>query len=233
MDLPTENLSPQEHKESSCLLNRCKNIFSTGSTDLGCTNLVEHEINVNDPTPFKDPYRHIPPAIFEEVRQHLKEMLDAEAIREAQSPYSSNIVLVRKKDNSLRFYIDFRKLNSRIITEAQSLPRIEETIDSLADSNYFSKLDLRSGYLQVGIKEADKYKTAFSAGPLGFFECNRMAFGLTNAPATFQSLMERCTGEVHLKECLIHLDDIIIFSKTFDEHINPLRMCSNSLKSTD
>ena len=222
LDLPTEHLSPQEQKEASCLLNRWKHIFFTGPTDLGCTDLVDFEISLNDPTPFKDPYRRIPPAIFEEVRQHLKEMLDAGAIRESQSPYSTNIVLVRKNDNSLRFCIDFRKLNSRTITDAYSLPMIEETIDSLSGSKYFSKLDLRSGYWQVGIKEADKHKTAFSAGQLGFFECNRMAFGLTNAPATFKRRMERCMGELHLKECFIYLDDIIIFSKTFDEHIKRL-----------
>ena len=85
---------------------------------------------MNDPTPFKDPYRRIPPALFEEVRQHLKVMLDAGAIRESQSSYSSNVVLVRKKDKSLRFCIDLRKLNSRTIPDAYSLPRIEETIDS-------------------------------------------------------------------------------------------------------
>ena len=147
--------------------------------------------------------------MFEEVRQQLKEMLDAGAIRESQSPFSSNIVLVRRKDNSLRFCIDFRKLNSR-------------TIGSLSGSKYFSKLDLRSCYWQVGVREADKHKTAFSAGPLGFFECNRMAFGLTNAPSTFQRLMERCMRELHLNEYLIYLDDIIIFSKTFDEHIKRL-----------
>ena len=146
-------------------------------------------------------------------------MLDAGAIRESQSPFSSNVVLVRKKDKSLRFCIDFCKLNNRTVKDAYSLPRIEETIDTLAGSKYFSKLDLRSGYWQVGIKEADKHKTAFSVGPLGFFECYRMAFGLTNAPATFQRLMERCMGELHLKECLIYLDDIIIFSKSFDEHL--------------
>ena len=146
-------------------------------------------------------------------------MLDAGAIRESQSPFSSNVVLVRKKDKSLRFCIDFRKLNNRTVKDAYSLPKIEETIDTLARYKYFSKLDLRSGYWQVGIKEANKHKTAFSVGPLGFFECNRMAFGLTNAPATFQRLMERCMGELHLKECLIYLDDIIIFSKSFDEHL--------------
>ena len=222
LDFSSENLSPQECEEASNMLNRWKHIFSKGPTDLGCTDLVEHEIHLNDPTPFKDPYRRIPPAMFEEVRQHLKEMLDAGAIRESMSPFSSNIVLVRKKDNSLRFCIDYRKLNNKTIRDAYSLPRIDESLDSLSGSKYFSKLDLRSGYWQVGVKETDKYKTAFSADPLGFFECNRMAFGLTNAPATFQRLMERCMGELHLKECLIYLDDIIIFSKSFDEHIKSL-----------
>ena len=222
LELSADILTAEQHEKASTMLNKWKHIFSKGPTDLGFTNLVEHEINLDDPTPFKDPYRRIPPAMFEEVRQHLKEMLDAGAIRESQSPYSSNVVLVRKKDNSLRFCIDYRKLNSRTIPDAYSLPRIDETIDSLSGSKYFSKLDLRSGYWQVEIKESDKYKTAFSVGPLGFLECNRMAFGLTNAPATFQRLMERCMGEYHLKECLIYLDDIIIFSKTFDEHITRL-----------
>ena len=160
--------------------------------------------------------------MYEEIRQHLKEMLDSDAIRPSQSPYSSNVVLVRKKDGSLRFCIDFRKLNSRTIRDAYTLPRIDETIDTLIGSKYFSKLDLRSGYWQVEMKEEDKFKTAFTVGSLGFFECNRMAFGLTNAPATFQRLMERCMGELNLKECLIFLDDILIFSATFEEHIKRL-----------
>ena len=188
LELSEDILAAEQHEKASTMLNKWKHIFSKGATDLGFTNQVEHEIILYDPTPFKDPYRRIPPAMFEEVRQHLKEMLDAGAIRESQSPDSSNVVLVRKKDNSLRFCIDYRKLNSRTIPGAYSLPRIEETIDSLS----------------------------------GFYECNRMAFGLTNASATFQRLMERCMGKYHLKECLIYLDDIIIFSKTFDEHITRL-----------
>ena len=124
---------------------------------------------------------------------------------------------VKKTIHSVFEY--FRKLNNRTVKDNYSLPRIEETIDSLSGAKYCSKLDLRSCYWQVGIKE---HKTAYLVGPLGFFECNRMAFGLTNAPATFQRLMERFMGELHMKECLIYLDDIIIFSKTFEEHLERL-----------
>ena len=108
-------------------------------------------------------------------------------------------------------------------------------IDTQYESKYYSKLDLRSGYWQVEIEEKDKEKTAFTVGKLGFYECNTMGFGLTNAPATFQRLMEKCMGEMHLKTCLIFLDDILGFSKTFDEHIERLeavfaRLCQHNLK---
>lgn len=100
---------------------------------------------------------------------------------------------------------------------------IEDTLDRLDGATYFSKLDLKSGYWQVEIREEDKKKTAFTVGPLGFFECNRMPFGLTNAPATFQRLMETCMGDMNLKECLLFLDDILIFSSTFTGHLDWLQ----------
>lgn len=217
-----DNLTPEQLERAYQVLGKWQHIFSTSPKDLGKTDLVQHEIKLSDDVPFKEPYRRIPPGMYEEVRQHLKEMLDSDAIRESHSPYCSNVVLVRKKDGSLRFCIDLRKLNGKTIKDAYTLPRVEETMDSLIGSRYFSKLDLRSGYWQVEIKEEDKAKTAFSVGPLGFFECNRMAFGLTNAPATFQRLMQACMGESHLKECLIFLDDILIFSDTFEEHLKRL-----------
>ena len=219
VSIDTDNLSADQLLGVRQVLGNWSHIFSTGPTDLGKADIVKHEIKLKDNTSFKDPYRRIPPAMFEEVRQHLKEMLEADSIRPSQSPFSSNVVLVRKKDGSLRFCIDFRKLNSRTVRDAYTLPRIDDTIDTLIGAKYFSKLDLRSGYWQMEMKEEDKEKTAFSVGNLGFFECNRMAFGLTNAPATFQRLMERCMGELNLRECLIFLDDILIFSNTFEEHI--------------
>ena len=160
----------------------------------------------------------------------LSEMLQAGAIRPSQSPYSSNVVIVRKKDGSIRFCVDFRKLNSKTIKDAYAIPRVEDSLHLLAGAKYFTKLDLRSGYWQVEIDERDKAKTAFQVGTLGFFEFHRMPFGLCNAPATFQRLMERCMGDMNLRDCLIYLDDVIIFSATFEEHLNRLEAVFSRLK---
>ena len=229
-NIDEENLTSDKLTQVKSVLNKWSDIFSKGPTDLGKTDLVKHTIKLTDDTPFKDPYRRIPPGLFEEVRAHLKEILDAGAIRELESPYSSNVVLVQKKDGSLRFCIDFRKLNSRTIRDSYNLPRIDDTIDTLIGAKYFTKLDLRSGYWQVEMEETDKAKTAFTVGYLGFYECNRMAFGLTNAPATFQRLMEHCMGAMNLKKCLIFLDDILVFSSNFEEHLERLEAVFSRLQ---
>ena len=117
-----------------------------------------------------------------------------------------------------------RKLNNQTIKHAQSLPRIEDSLDCLDGATIFTSLDSQSGYWQVELTEASRPLTAFTIGPLGFYECVRMPFGLTNAPITFQHLMESCLGEMDLKWCIIYLDDIIVFfSKTPEEHIERLR----------
>lgn len=126
-------------------------------------------------------------------------------------------------DGSLRFCIDLRKLNNKTTKDAYNLLRVDENIDTLLGSKYFTKLDLRSRYWQVEIKEEDKHKTAFSLSPLVFYECNRMTFGLTNDPATFQRLMENCMGEMNLKQCLIFLDDNLVFPSTFEEYLERLK----------
>ena len=235
LDLESSKItSAQKEKVAEFLLKR-KHIFSKGITDLGNCDLVKHEIKMKDDTPFKEPHRRIPPAIFQEVREHLKEMLEAGAIRLSTSPFSSNVVIVRKKDGSIRFCVDFRKLNSRTITDAYAIPRVDDTLHLFAGAKYFTKLDLRSGYWQVEIKEEDKQKTALQVGTMGFYELNRMPFGLCNAPATFPRLMERCMGEVNLRDCLIYRDDIIIFSSTVEQHLERLeavfkRLAQHNLK---
>ena len=165
--------------------NLVKHEISRGPTDLGQTNLVKHEIKLTEGKPHKEPFRCISPAMIEEVWEHIAEMLEADAIRPSQSPFWSNVVIVLKKDRSLRFCFDFRKLNLRTVKDAQAIPRIEDSLHLLVGSKYFTKLDLKAGYWQVELKEENKAKTAFQVGNIGFYECNRMPFGLCNAPATF------------------------------------------------
>ena len=215
----TSTWTPEQQQKAKDVIKEYSFLFAMGTLDLGKTNLVKHKIELTDYTPIKDRYHRIPPHQYEEVRKHLKEMLDVGAIRRSNSPWASPVVLVRKKDGSLRFFIDLRKLNARTIKDAYSLPRIEDALDSLNGACIFTSLDLKSGYWQVELDEASIPLTAFTVGPLGFYECVRMPFGLTNAPATFQRLMESCLGELHLEWCIIYLDDIIIFSKNPDDHL--------------
>ena len=198
-------------------------IFSTGDLDLGKTKLTEHKIKLTDDKPFRERYRTIPPHMYEEVRSHLQEMLELGAITPSCSPWASAVVLVRKKDGVLRFCVDFRKLNERTVKDSYSIPRIEDTLNILRDAVWFSMLDQKLGYWQIPMKNEDKELTAFTVGPLGFYQCERMPFGLTNAPATFQRLMENCLSDINLNWCLIYLDDIVVFSTTPEEHITRLR----------
>ena len=197
-------------------------IFALDDLELGQMDMVKHVIRLDNQVPFCETYRQIPPHQYEEVKNHLKEMLEIGAIRKSQSLWASAVVLVCKKDGALRFCIDLQKLNARTIKDAQTLPRIEESLDSLCGAVIFTSLDLKSGYWQVELDEDSIPYTAFTVGPLGFYECLRMPFGLTNASPTFQCLMENCLGDLHLNWCIIYLNDIIIYSKTLEEHVKRL-----------
>ena len=158
------------------MLKRNAKVFSKDDMDMGTTNLVKHHIKLTDPVPFKEAYRRIPPQMYDEIKAHIQEMLDLGAIRPSNSPWASAIVLVRKKDGRLRFCIDLRKLNNRTVKDAYSLPRIESILDSLGGAQIFSTLDLKADYWQVEMAEECKAYTAFTCGPLGFYECDTMPF---------------------------------------------------------
>ena len=217
-------VDPLQRSQLNSLLEKWKHIFAHSDFELGKAKGVEHRIELEDPSqePVRQRHRRIPPSMIEEVREHIKMMLECGVIQPSTSAWRSPVVLVRKKDQSLRFCVDYRKLNSLTKRDAYDLPCVEETIDSLLGAKFFSCIDLKSGYWQVPMAETDKHLTAFSVGPLGFFEFNVMPFGLSNSPATFQRAMERCMGDLHLSKCLIYLDDVIIFSKTFEEHLERL-----------
>ena len=218
--ISSEVLTAHEVQRLEALLKSCPDNFSCSDTDVGHSTRVRHQINVTNEIPFKERHRYIPPGMYSQVREHLQQLLDSGVIRPLRSPWSSNVVLVKKKDRSLRLCIDFRQLNSKTVKDSYALPRIEELLDALARSKYFSVLDMKSGYHQIELVEEHKERAAFIVAPLGFFEYNRMTMGLAKAPATYQRLMEECLGDLHLKVCLVFLDDIIIFSDTFKEHLD-------------
>ena len=197
-----DSWDPKLVEEVKQLFREYAHIFALESLDMGHTSMVKHKIKLDNYTPFKERYCRIPPHLFDEVKNHLKEMIEVGAIHKSNSPWASAVVLVRKRDGSLRFCFDLHKLNARTIKDAYSLPRINETLDCLGGVMIFTSLDLKSGYWQVEMEEELKPLTAFTVGPLGFYECERMPFGLTNAPATFQRLMENCLGELHLNWCI-------------------------------
>ena len=210
-------ITPEWKERLTQKLQNMSSVFSQHHVDFGCTDKVKHRINLTDETPFKHRCRPVHPEDREGVRKHIQELLDTGVIRESESPFSSPIVVVRKKNGDIRLCIDYRKLNLRTVKDAYAPPNIEDTFMALTGSKWFSVLDLKSGYYQIEVEEADKPKTAFVC-PFGFYEFNRMPQGVTNAPSTFQRIMEKCMAGLNLKEVLVFLDDIIVFSKDLEEH---------------
>ncbi len=192
-------------------------VFSVDEWDVGLAKGVEHRIRLRDSKPFRERSRRLAPADLEDVRRHLQELLAAGIIKESHSPYASPIVIARKKNGRIRMCIDYRTLNSRTVPDQYTMPRIDEVLDCLTGSRWFSVLDLRSGYYQIAMAEDDKEKTAIIS-PLGFYQFERMPQGITGAPATFQRLMEAVVGDMNLLQVLVYLDDLIVFGRTLEEH---------------
>ena len=150
-------------------------------------------------------------------------MLDVGSIKPSNSAWSNVVILVRKKDGGLRFCIDFRHLNSHTKKDAFPLPQIHDTISALKGSKYYITVDLLSGFWQTPMAAESKQYTAFTVCMLGFYECECMLFGLCNAPATFQHLMQNCLGELNYTTCLVYLDDVVVYSSMQEEQLDQLR----------
>ncbi len=176
--------------------------------------------------PYRQPLlkRHI-------VDQEVDKMLEAGVIRPSTSPWASPITLVPKKDGTPRFYVDFRKINARTRKNSYPLPNIQEIFDLVSDAKYFTTLDFRSGYWQCKIDKRDKPKTAFVCHR-GLFEFNRLAFRLANVPGQFQRRMDRILQGLIGKICFIYINDIVIFSRTQQEHERHVRMVLDRINET-
>ena len=232
LDLSGLEAWPQEQAEQAhSLLKEYHDIFSLEKHDMGHTNATKHKIVLKDPDtpPFKEHFCRILPPQLDEVREHLKLMLDTGVMWPSNSPWCNAVVLVRKKDGSLHFCIDFRKLNSLTVKDSHLLPHICETLESLAGAAHFSTFNMNSGFWQVPMDEESKQYTAFTLGSMGLYKCESMPFELCNAPPTFQRLMQSCLGELNLTYCLIYLDDVIVFSNTPEEHLRRMHVVFNHL----
>ena len=207
---------------------RYQGLFAKDDFDLGRAESVKHRITTRSSAPIKQAPRRLPEHMHAEVNKHLDTMLERNVIQPSNSPWSSPIVLARKKDGTTRFCIDYRKLNDVTIKDAYPLPLIQESLDHLSGAKWFSTLDLCSGYWQVDVEPSDRPKTAF-ATRRGLYEFSVMPFGLCNAPATFQRLMESVLRGLQFETCLVYLDDIIVVGKTFEEMIKNLSQVFNRL----
>ena len=188
-------LFPEQMEKFRQLLVDFRDVFSTKDEPLGQTAVVEHDIKTSG-TPIKSRYRRIPTGLKEEAVREEQRMKDLNVIEPSESPWAAPVVLVRKRDGTLRYCIDYRKLNQVTQKDSYPLPNIQDCLDSLDGAKFFSTMDLSSGYWQVKMSEDAKDKTSFYGAGGGLWRFTVMPFGLCNAPATFERLMERILGQL-------------------------------------
>ena len=215
------HISESEREQLYSLLVEFADVFSFSSKDLGRTKELKHHIFTSDAQPVHLSPRRIPQARREELRGLLRDMLESDVIQQSDSPWSSPIVLAKKHDGTTRFCVDYRKVNEVTRKDAYPLPRVDDTLDTLVGSKFFTTLDLASGYWQVEVAPEDQPKTAFTT-PEGLYQFKVMPFGLCNPPATFQRLMDRVLSGLKWSSCLVYFDDIIVVGTTFQEHLHHL-----------
>ena len=227
----SENLNESQKEQLAALLREYKDQFSRSSHDLGSSGLAENTIRTvqNCKPVYQRPYR-IPLAKQEFARKEIELMAEKNLIEPSYSPWTSPVVLVPKRDGSTRFCIDYRKLNEVTIPDKHPLPNPEDTLGALGGSKWFSTVDLKSGFHQILIKESDRPLTAFSIPGSGLWQFRVLPFGLINSGSVFERLMERVFDRLTFKFLLIYLDDIIIYSKTFEAHLEHLREVLQRLK---
>ena len=212
------------------LIVKNKNVFAENPKNPGFTGTTFHEINTADAKPVKShPYRvnHHSEGI---IKSEISNMLENNIIEPSNSPWSAPVVLVTKKDGSVRFCVDYRKLNAITVKDSYPLPRIDDTLDRLGKNKFFSAFDLASGYWQIPVKEEDKPKTAFTT-KFGLYQFKVMSFGLTNAPSTFQRTMDVVLSGLTWKNCLVYLDDIIVYSPNFSQHLKDIQELFDAMKT--
>ena len=226
---PPNIISSTESDQLKLLLAKYKDVF-TDPKVLPPHRIHDHTIPLL-PTaiPVNSKPYHYSPFHKSEIERQVQELLQAGLITHSNSPFASPVLLVKKKDGSWRLCVDYRKLNDLTIKNRFPMPVIEEILDELSGSKYFTKLDLRAGYHQVRMQPQDEHKTAFKTHQ-GHYQYKVMPFGLTNAPATFQCIMNHILQPFLRRFVLVFLDDILIYSPTMEDHIHHIDLVFEQLR---
>ena len=229
LDLSKSDCSLEELSQLKAMLCQQTDIFEMDRSELGHSSVVKHMIDTGDSMPVRQqPYR-TPMVQRERIAQLIQQMQEQGVVKPSCSPWASPIVLVPKRDGSTRFCVDYRRLNSVTKKDVYPLPHIQDILDTLGQAKCFTTLDLSSGYWQVELDTESRAKTAFTSH-CGLFEFTRMPFGLCNAPATFQRLMQVVLAGLEWDFCFVYVDDILVASKSFDEHLLHLKLVFERLR---
>ncbi|XP_041980261.1 uncharacterized protein LOC121733925 [Aricia agestis] len=214
------HLTPAERQALADVINKHAQVFAAGG---GPTPYAVHRIDTGEHQPIAVPPYRLNPSKKELMRKEIDKMLKEDVIEECESAWCSPALMVPKPNGSIRFCVDYRRLNAITKADTYPMPRIDELVQSTKRNCYMSTLDLRSSYWQISVHEADRDKTAFVC-PLGTFRFKRMSFGLRNAPATFQRCIDRFRSSAALKDVTLlgYVDDLLVISEGYQRHLSDL-----------
>lgn len=213
---PRANLTAEQELRLSVVL---KNHLQGESRTGGVTPLVEHHIDTGDAVPIKQRYYPVSPVVEKEIHRELDQMLTEGIVEPSKSPWSSPILLIKKPAGGYRFVVDYRKVNACTKRDAYPLPYVSTILDRLRDCRYLSSLDIKNAFWQIGVEESSREKTAFTVPGRGLFQFRRMPYGLHNSPATWQRLVDRVLGPDLEPYVFVYLDDIVIATSNFQQHL--------------